>query len=306
MPIPFTGPHCGHQTTVSDEFAGQSGPCSQCGQTITVPLPAAGASPPYLVPAKRSAAPLVVVIVVAVAAIPVLFICTGILVALLLPVIQASREAARRATCANNLKQIGLAMHTYHDAFGCFPPAYLPDEKGRPKHSWRVLILPFMEEGALYDQYDFNQPWNGPNNSALAARMPRVYRCPSEKENGPTLTSYLMVVGPGAISDGPTARKMQDITDGLSNTIMVVEAARSNVNWMQPQDFDAAEVGSGVNSRPFGRLPGIWGIRSDHPNGAYVLFCDGSVHFLPESVDLGALRGFTTIAGGEAILIPLD
>ena len=305
MPIPFTCPHCGHQTTVSDEFAGQNGSCSQCGQTITVPAPAAGAGGPYLVPAKRAAAPLVVVIVVAVAAIPVLFICTCILVALVLPAIQASREAARRATCSNNLKQIGLAMHNYHDAFGCFPPAYLPDEKGRPKHSWRVLILPYMEEGALYDEYDFDEPWNGPNNSALAARMPKVYRCPSETDRGPEWTSYLMVVGPRAISDGPGARKILDITDGLSNTIMVVEAAGEYVHWMQPQDFDAAEISYGVNNRLFGnRL--IWGIRSDHPGGAQVLFCDGSVRFLPDTVDLGVLQGFTTIAGGEPIFMPPD
>jgi len=308
MPIPFTCPDCGHQTTVSDEFAGQSGPCAQCGRTVFIPPPAPGAGAPVLLPPKQgSAAPLVVVIVVEVAAIPVLFICTGILVALLLPAIQASREAARRATCSNNLKQIGLAMFNYEEAFGCFPPAYIPDERGRPKHSWRVLILPYLDEKALYDQYDFNEPWNSPHNSALAARMPKVYRCPSESENDPEWTSYVMVVGPQAFSDGPTARKVLDFTDGLSNTVMVVEAAHSNVNWMEPKDFDATDVTYGVNNRLLGGLPGLmWGIRSEHPGGAQVLFCDGSVRFLSEGIDLGVLRALTTIAGGEAVFTPSD
>lgn len=80
---------------------------------------------------------------------------------------QSVREAARRVSCLNNLRHIELALHNYHNAHGCFPPAYIVDESGRPMHSWRVL-LPYLEQEALYDQYDFSEPWDGPNNRKLA------------------------------------------------------------------------------------------------------------------------------------------
>ncbi|MEZ6114117.1 MAG: DUF1559 domain-containing protein [Pirellulaceae bacterium] len=83
---------------------------------------------------------------------------------MLLPAVQTAREAARRSQCSSNLKQIELALHNYHDTFKSFPPAYIADANGRPMHSWRVLILPFMEQRELYDQCRFDEPWDGPNN----------------------------------------------------------------------------------------------------------------------------------------------
>src|SRR6476661_8060061 len=103
----------------------------------------------------------------------------AVLVALLLPAVQQAREAARRSQCKNNLKQIGLALHNYHDVNGCFPPAYIADENGKPMHSWRVLILPYLDQAALHTEYNFSEPWDGPNNSRLLARRPAVYACPS-------------------------------------------------------------------------------------------------------------------------------
>ena len=145
MPIDFRCPHCGHQTLVADQFAGQSGPCSKCGQTITVPG-TAGPAPPIGAPPPRSTGSSGAAIAAIIAAVVVgLFFCGGILIALLLPAVQAAREAARRTQCSNNLKQIGLAMHNYHDVNQQFPPAYIADADGQPMHSWRVLILPYLE-----------------------------------------------------------------------------------------------------------------------------------------------------------------
>jgi len=165
MPIDFACPHCGRQTSVADQYAGQTGPCAGCGQSITIPMP--GGAPikhmPVTPPAGGGGAgPAVAAIAVAV--ILGVFVCGGILVALLLPAVQSAREAARRAQCSNNLKQIALAFHNYHDTYRTFPPAYIPDEDGNPKHSWRVLILPFLEQRALYEQYNFDEPWDSPNN----------------------------------------------------------------------------------------------------------------------------------------------
>jgi prepilin-type processing-associated H-X9-DG protein len=296
MPIPFTCPHCGFQTSVSDQYAGQTGPCSQCGKTITVPgVVGTG----YSAPAKGSSTSLVVLIVVAVVAIPVLVACAGILIALLLPAIQSAREAARRAQCSNNLRQIGLAMHNYHQAYRCFPPAFVPDENGRPKHSWRVLLLPYMEEDLLYREYDFNEPWDGPHNRTLASRMPAIFRCPSDSGGNPSQTDYAMIVGPSAISDGPTARKIGEITDGTSNTILIVEASKSGINWMEPRDVNVSAIGAGINPRGGGE-----GISSGHPGVVNVLFADGSVRSLPASLDPQTLDAAITIDGGEPVRIP--
>src|SRR6516165_2689000 len=92
---------------------------------------------------------------------------------------------AKRGQCKNNLMNIGLALHNYHDQFGSFPPACVADENGRPMHSWRVLILPFLDQTPLYNQYRFDEPWDGPNNKKLADTILAVYNCPSDDHGGP-------------------------------------------------------------------------------------------------------------------------
>jgi len=295
MPIPFTCPHCGLQTNVLEEYAGQSGPCAGCGRTVTVP-PLGEAPGHYAPPTKRSAAP--TVIVVALILLVLLFLtCAGLFVAMEVRAIPSVRDAARRTQCSSNLAQIGLAMHGYHAAYGCFPPAYVPDETGRPKHSWRVLLLPFLdaEAQALYEEYDFEQAWDSPGNLALAGRMPRLYRCPSDELAAGSETSYLMIVGPETISDGPGATRMEEITDGTADTILLVEAAGCGINWLDPRDLDADVISYLVDD------PVDGGIASRHPDGAHVLFCDGSVMFLEAVVDPEDVKALCTIAGGEGV-----
>ena len=120
------------------------------------------------------------------------------------------RHAGRRAACANNLHEIALALHQYHQANGCFPPAYIADKSGKPMHSWRILILPFLDRNDLYKAYDFSEPWNGPNNKKLLATRPNVFACPSDPSvgrGGATQTSYVAVVGSGAAWAGEKPRK---------------------------------------------------------------------------------------------------
>ncbi len=293
MPIPFTCPHCGLQTNVLEEYAGQSGPCAKCGRTVTVPR--VGESPNYGPPTKRSAAPTVIIIVVLILFVLLFLTCVGFFVAMPIMAVPSAREAARRAQCSNNLTQIGLAMHSYHAAHCCFPPAYVADEKGRPKHSWRVLLLPFLdgEAQALHEQYDFEQPWDSPENRALASRMPRLYRCPSDEMAPASDTSYVMIVGPETISDGTGATRMEEITDGTADTILLVEAAGSGINWLDPRDLDADQISYLVDD------PVDGGIASEHPEGANVLFCDGSVMFLEAMVDPEDVKSLCTISGGE-------
>ena len=114
----------------------------------------------------------------------------GILIALLLPAVQAAREAARRSQCSNNMKQIGLAMHNYHDTFKCFPQAWLidapnfPDLAGANASVWSIPILPFLEQTAVYDQYNTNIPPFMPTNTALIDDVLGVYICPSAPGGG--------------------------------------------------------------------------------------------------------------------------
>jgi len=273
MPIRFTCPHCGATTDVSDEYAGRSGPCAGCGQTITVPLPGAVAG--YAAPPTRSPTPIVLAVVGVV--VVGFLVCGGGLVALFVfsmrSSVEAARGAARRAQCSNHLKQIALAMVNYESTYRCFPPAYTTDENGKPMHSWRVLILPFLEQRALYDRYRLDEPWNSPHNRALADLMPRVYRCPSDTTGSPYQTSYAVIVGPKAqpgrsttLFAGDQPAKYLDATDGLSNTLMVVEAAGAGIHWMEPRDLELEDMDFKINTGS-GR-----GIQSNHDSGAQVAF----------------------------------
>ncbi len=196
------------------------------------------------------------------------------------------------------MKQIGLAMLTYEQAHGCFPPAFVPDKDGKPMHSWRVLLLPYLDQKAIYDQYRFDEPWNSPHNRKLAAQMPSVYRCPSDESPRPN-TSYAMLVGPHAFSDGPHGRPMDEIKDGLSETIMVAEAAGDGINWMEPRDIDAEKMPLEILHHPGGAAPKVLGICSEHPSVANVVFCDGHTQGLASGIDPKVLRELTTVDGAE-------
>lgn len=300
MPIQFTCPHCGLETNVADEYAGRSGPCARCGKPITVP---SLGTPFGQAPPQKSRGWLVALGILGAVGMVVL-VCGGILAGLMFPAVQSAREAARRAQCTNNLKQIALAMHNYHDVHNSFPPAYIPDAQGRPMHSWRVLLLPYMEEQALYNRYRFDEPWDGPNNRLLANTVLNAYRCPSDPSTAtsPT-TDYVMIVGPGTLSDGPSATKIADIQDGTSNTIMIVEVAGSNIPWAKPQDLEAKSIDFSIGNQQ-GK-----GIGSMHPGGANVALVDGSVRWLPSSTPPSQIKDMATIAGGrggEKVEIDVD
>jgi len=300
MPISFTCPHCGKETVVDDQFAGQSGPCAGCGETVAIPGEATPGAAPAGQVSPPSGAGKSVLVIVLIACLGGVLLCGGIMVCgfmggLFLPAVQSAREAARRASCANNLKQIGLAMHNYADVHGTFPPAYLTDENGKPMHSWRVLILPELDRQDLYDRYNFDEPWNSPANWALANEMPDVFNCLSVEVPGHQETSYVMIVGPNTISDGPTARKLSAITDGTSNTIMIVEASNRNFDWLEPIDLKADEISYQINDGSG------TGIGSAHPKGVNMLFCDGSVLFMSNMVPPEDVKAMSTINGGEEV-----
>jgi prepilin-type processing-associated H-X9-DG protein len=215
---------------------------------------------------------------------------TGVAVALLLPAVQSAREAARRAQCTNNMKQIALAMHNYHSVNNSLPKVAITDKDGKPLLSWRVAILPYIEQQALYNKFKLDEPWDSPHNKPLLDEMPPTYACPSMAKKDATGTSYRAFVGNNALFEKDRAVGFQDVTDGTSNTIMVVET-RDTVPWSKPDDipFD-----------PQNKAPGF-GAGSFHPGGFNACFADGSVRFIKLSVAANVLRALITRSGGEVI-----
>ncbi|MDA1055148.1 MAG: DUF1559 domain-containing protein [Planctomycetota bacterium] len=213
----------------------------------------------------------------------------GILVALLLPAVQAAREAARRMSSSNNLKQIALAMHNYHSVHGKFPPRASLDDNGQPLLSWRVHLLPYFDQAELYEQFRLDEPWDSDHNSKLIEAMPAIYRNPTSQAP-PNLASYLVPVGEGSIFAGAGGIPLRDITDGTANTIMVLEVNdEASVIWTKPDDFsyDAAEPLSGLGKA--------------HPGGFQVSLADGSVHFISSTIDKAVFLRLLMMADGQAV-----
>jgi len=218
----------------------------------------------------------------------------ALLLGLLMPAINVAREAARKAACMNHLKQLGLAMHNIHDLRRRFPPDFVTDSAGRPALSWRVLVHGELESAAYVLPCRMEEPWNGPNNRKVTTPFMRAYHCPSDL-SGEEMASYLAVVGPETAWPGQKSTCFADFRDGTANTILLVEAADSGIHWMEPRDREFKTFDFSINSRS-GR-----GTSSYHGGGVNVLFADGSVRFLPETVAPETLRALLTIAGGERV-----
>ncbi len=220
------------------------------------------------------------------------FVCGGGLLALLLPAVQQAREAARRVQCKNNLKEIGLAMFNYHDVYNMLPAAHLNGLQGEPKLSWRVSVVPFLDEPARYDRYQFNDAWDSPANYPLLNPLPRPYGCLSYPSPGGVSTAYATITDETAAMGNGFCVRMKNISDGTSNTLMVIEAVKLNVPWMKPLDIDAKAVT---------RIDEPHGASSMHVGGVNALLADGSVRFLSKDLSPVTLRALITIHGNEEV-----
>jgi prepilin-type N-terminal cleavage/methylation domain-containing protein/prepilin-type processing-associated H-X9-DG protein len=293
----------------------------------------------------------------------------AILIGLLLPAVQKVRESAARLQCSNNLKQIGLAMHNYHDARGAFPPGGVTQGfccSTQSGTNWAIEILPYLELDNLFRLYNQGVTNENAANAGVRATAVKAYQCPSDA-SGPWTTgnpasgpgsglqympgSYRAVSGRANISGalgwfdnaegaalpnqfkgplhtvwtqlGLAQETFSTITDGTSNTLMVGEYAtrtvpRRRTFWaytytsynqssVHPashtylNDFTRCEQISaslGLDNRPCRRS-----FASFHTNGANWVMCDGSVRFIPQTVDMNLLSNMATIAGGEVGIV---
>ena len=204
--------------------------------------------------------------------------------------------AARRMACANNLRRIGLAMRAYSLKYGSYPPAYVADQQGRPTISWRVLLLPHMgepEAAEAYKNIRLDEPWNSPHNLAATANktVERFFHCPTAA-NPAGETSYVMVVGPDTISNGPRSKRPGDIKGSPAGTIMVVEIRGSGIHWAEPRDLDLKTMSFRVND------PRASGISSEHADGAFVLFGNGSTVYVFNRTDPKIIKAALNFGSG--------
>ena len=215
----------------------------------------------------------------------------AVLVALLLPSVRRSREPARRSQCKNNLKQIALALHNYHDQYQAFPSAYTVDADGKPLHSWRTLILPYMDQKALYDKIDLTKPWDDPANTEVFKMSNfEAYRCPS-KPGPATHTIYLAVVTSNSCLRPGESARLSDIKDGTSNTLMVIEMdSKHSVPWMAPTDADESLF---LAISPTSELV--------HTGGVHAALADGTVRFLYVGLSPQIRHALISIDGEETL-----
>ena len=264
----------------------------------------------------------------------------GILVALLLPAVQAAREAARKAHCKNNMRQIGLALHNYQLTTRKFPPGALGTSGSTSKnhllHTWQAMILPYLEQSNLEQQYDYNYRFDHSANAVAVIQPVSVYLCPSQSDElvdnqyAPSHFAANAGTDPGADNGllfPMSALRFRDVTDGTSNTIAVGEIAFEIGGWARGA-VNSGSGGGGGGGQGFARAvlrwwkaapncakPGMnppettcsgsverrFQFSSLHSGGAHFVLADGSARFISETIEVDVYRSLLTRSGGEVV-----
>jgi hypothetical protein len=213
---------------------------------------------------------------------------------LILPMRRTASEAARRMSCSSNLRCLGLAILAYEKDYQCLPPAYTVDANGRRLHSWRTLILPYVAEESIYQLIDLTKPWNDPVHDKVRQKFPDVFRCPSTKAS-PGFTTFQTVIAERSCLQPASGRKLSEIVDGSSTTVVLVETPQSQaVHWMQPQDIDLSNL-----FREESRTSTENRQKYAHSGGFHVVLLDGSTRLFSVPIDRDDLTAMITIDGGE-------
>ena len=222
---------------------------------------------------------------------------TTLAVELMKPAVGAAQQAERRMQCTINLKRIVLAVHNYHDSRNGMPPLYTVDANGKPLHSWRVLLLPYLEESTLYDKIRLDEPWDSAHNKQFHNAVVSVYSCSNNTSCKPgKACTYSAIAGEG-FAPNKSAGMMTEHTfsrlqDGTSNTLAVVEV-KEPFCWMDPTaDITLDELAKGINVGRAG---------SFHPGGCNIALFDGSVRFISQTVTKELLKALGACNSGQPI-----
>jgi hypothetical protein len=225
----------------------------------------------------------VVAIVVVVGAVPAFLV--------IVPTCQkVAGEHASSIRTSENMRALAIAMHEYLDKYDyAFPPYAVVDEEGNPLLSWRVLILPYLHQNELFEEFHLNEPWDSPHNKNLLAKMPPIYNHPRKRSDDPPFsTHYQVFVGKGAAFEGERGMHHKDFPDGFWQTILIAEAAEP-VPWTKPED---------LSYDPRGPLPKLGGL---FPNGFFVVMADGTGRFIRNDISETTIRALITRNGDEDV-----
>lgn len=294
MPYLFTCPHCQTRTEVEDEYSGQSGECVVCGREIKLPEFAAkslgravtGSSKPKR---KRSVAWIAAAIML------LLIVGAGVIAIARVGGSAAAkvRQGRERLSSIRNLEKIAAALNAYAADHGAYPAPAIEGRSGKPLLSWRVMILPYLGEQDLYDQFNMNRSWDEQQNQNLQYQMPVVYQHPSS-QGWSFDTVYHLVIGAGTLfpQSGPLGPKQ--VADGTGKTILLVEGRSSSV-WTEPTDINMIATGGAINSASGTGLGGVT------EGGVCVVTVDGRGHFLSEATPTMTVNALLTPRGGEPL-----
>ncbi len=221
--------------------------------------------------------------------------------AVLLPCCQKVEGPSNFGYSQFSLRYVGLCLQSYHEINGMLPPAVVTDRNGKPLYSWRVLLLPYLDEVETYREFKLDEPWDSPHNKKLCEKIPRCYQA-ENNDAPPGHTHYQVLVGPGTAFERPGLKlTLGDFPDGLTETILVVEAS-TPVPWAKPDDLvydpngplppmgGLFEVPIKFLCYPVGRRPGF-----------NAVFADTKVRFIPSSTAEATLRALITRNGGEPV-----
>jgi len=191
---------------------------------------------------------------------------------------------------------IYTALAQYHQVYGAYPPAYVADATGKPMHSWRVLILPWLSYSKLYNQYNFSEPWDGPNNSKLISSMPYDFDCPNHPACTPgsslsrsTCTRYLAIVGPETAFPGGRPASVADFRGVEDKAIMIAEVSNIDIAWTEPRDLNVDRMVFRVND------PSPNAISSMDDEGPAVVSADGTRKRLDRKLSPETLKAMLKI-----------
>ncbi len=214
------------------------------------------------------------------------------------------REASRRSQCRNNMKMLGLAAHNLWETNGRLPQS----ASGEVPMSWRIASLPYLDGSDHFERYDQSQAWDSPKNAPIAQSEFAAYMCSArwtarKDEHGRYFTDYIMPTGEGTLSNSKSQR-IEEITDGASNTLLLTEASGLRIIWTEPRDHDITREPIGINLKGTSaeQSPGM--ISSYHREGANVLLADGDVRFLSEKTDPTVVKQLAHISDGEPKQVP--
>ncbi len=295
----FTCPHCQTQTLVEDRYGGHVGRCVTCNGVIEVPRFAESSA----IPARINSAisPTTKRFIAACLSVLIFAGLGGIAFQYGSPALNRLTASREQSQTIRNLEIIASALNAYAADHGTYPAPVISDSAGKAMHGWRVAILPYLGEQELYDQYDYSEPWDSPQNSLIIMLMPRVFAAPSNHAAGNQESQYQLVSGKGTLfpSSGPV--DLKQISDDPTKTALVVEAfpplsaTGLLAVWTAPIELEIQTMSCLIGSNPGIEIGAVTA------DGVALATVAGQGHFLSDQTPPEIVRAILTASGGEPL-----